>query len=158
MSTDVSSDRAIRQAYEADSSGLQLIPDLVARPETIDDVIELVKKAAAERTPVTSAGAQTSTTGASITDTGILLSLRSLNQISDLDVKSRTVRVGPGAIVADIKKTVAAAGLLFAPDPTSEGRVDHRWCDRVQRIGSAHLQVRCDPKACSRSQGGYGEW
>jgi glycolate oxidase len=120
VSTDVSSDRAIRQAYEADSSGLQLIPELVARPDTIDDVIELVKKAASERTPVTSAGAQTSTTGASITDTGMLLSLRSLNQISDLDVKSRTVRVGPGAIVADIKKTVAAAGLLFAPDPTSE--------------------------------------
>ena len=120
MSTDVSSDRSVRQAYEADSSGLHLIPDLVARPETIDDVLELVKRAAAERTPVTSAGAQTSTTGASITDKGMLLSLRSLNQISDLDVKSRTVRVGPGAIIADIKKTVAAAGLLFAPDPTSE--------------------------------------
>ena len=120
MSTDVSSDRAIRQAYEADSSGLQLIPDLVARPETIGDVIELVKRAAAERTPVTSAGAQTSTTGASITDNGILLSLRSLNQIGDLDDKSRTIRVGPGAIVADVKKAVAAAGLLFAPDPTSE--------------------------------------
>jgi glycolate oxidase len=120
VSTDVSSDRAIRQAYEADSSGLQLIPDLVARPETIGEVIELVKKAAAERTPVTSAGAQTSTTGASITDKGILLSLRSLNQIGDLDDKSRTVKVGPGAIVADIKKAVAAAGLLFAPDPTSE--------------------------------------
>ena len=120
MSTDVSSDRSVRRAYEADSSGLHLIPDLVARPETIDDVLELVKRAAAERTPVTSAGAQTSTTGASITDKGMLLSLRSLNQISDLDVRFRTVRVGPGAIVADIKKTVAAAGLLFAPDPTSE--------------------------------------
>ncbi len=120
MSTGVSSDRAIRQAYEADSSGLQLIPDLVARPESIGDVIELVKKAAAERIPVTSAGAQTSTTGASITDKGILLSLRSLNQIGDLDAKSRTVRVGPGAIVADVKKAVAAAGFLFAPDPTSE--------------------------------------
>jgi FAD/FMN-containing dehydrogenase len=120
VSTDVSSDRAIRQAYEADSSGLQLIPDLVARPETIGDVIELVKRAAAEGTPITSAGAQTSTTGASITDKGILLSLRSLDQIGELDVKSKTVRVGPGAIVADIKKAVAVSGLLFAPDPTSE--------------------------------------
>jgi FAD/FMN-containing dehydrogenase len=91
VSTDVSSDRAIRQAYEADSSGLQLIPDLVARPETIGDVVELVKKASVERIPVTSAGAQTSTTGASITDKGILLSLRSLNQIGDLDDKSRTI-------------------------------------------------------------------
>jgi glycolate oxidase len=120
VSTDISSDRAVRQAYEADSSGLQLIPDLVARPETIGEVIELVKKAAAERITVTPAGAQTSTTGASITDHGMLLSLRSLNQIGDLDDRARTLRVGPGAIVADIKKAAAAAGLLFAPDPTSE--------------------------------------
>jgi FAD/FMN-containing dehydrogenase len=110
----------VRRSYEADSSGLHLVPDLVARPETIEDVLELVKKAVAERTPITSAGAQTSTTGASITDNGLLLSLRSLNQISDLDTRSRTIRVGPGAIVADIKKTAATAGLLFAPDPTSE--------------------------------------
>jgi FAD/FMN-containing dehydrogenase len=120
VSTAVSSDLGVRRSYEADSSGLHLVPDLVARPETIEDVLELVKKAAAERTPITSAGAQTSTTGASITDNGLLLSLRSLNQISDLDTRSRTIRVGPGAIVADIKKTVATAGLLFAPDPTSE--------------------------------------
>jgi glycolate oxidase len=120
VSIAVSSDIGVRQAYEADSSGLHLMPDLVARPETINDVVELVKRAAAERIPVTSAGAQTSTTGASITDKGMLLSLRALNQISDLDVKVRTVRAGPGAIVGDIKKHVATAGLLFAPDPTSE--------------------------------------
>lgn len=120
MSIAASSDIGVRQAYEADSSGLHLIPDLVARPETISEVIEIVKRAAAERTPVTPAGAQTSTTGASITDKGMLLSLRALNQISDLDVGSRTIRVGPGAIVSDVKKHVAASGLLFAPDPTSE--------------------------------------
>lgn len=120
MSIVVSSDLSVRHAYEADSSGLHLVPDLVARPETINDVVELVKRAVAERTPITPAGAQTSTTGASITDKGMLLSLRALDQIKDLDVKSRTMRVGPGAIVADIKKHAAAAGLLFAPDPTSE--------------------------------------
>lgn len=120
MSISLSSDTSVRRSYEADASGLHLIPDIVARPETVNDVIEVVKKAAAERTPVTSAGAQTSTTGASITDRGILLSLRGLNQISELDVKARTVRVGPGAIVADIKQYAATAGLLFAPDPTSE--------------------------------------
>ncbi|MDQ6871892.1 MAG: FAD-binding oxidoreductase [Gemmatimonadota bacterium] len=120
MTTAVSSDIGVRRAYEADSSGLHLIPELVARPETINDIIELVKKASVERTPITCAGAQTSTTAASITDEGMLLSLRSLNQITDLDTKSRTIRVGPGAIVGDIKRTVATAGLLFAPDPTSE--------------------------------------
>ena len=120
MSVAVSTDRAVREAYESDSSGLHLVPDAVARPESISDVIELVRKAAADRTPVTCAGAQTSTTGASITDKGILLSLKSMNQIAELDARTRTVTVGPGALVGEVKKTVAAAGLLFAPDPTSE--------------------------------------
>jgi len=110
----------VREAYEADASGLHLLPDLVARPESIDDVTELVRKAASDRLPITCAGAQTSTTGASITDTGILLSLRALDRISAPDEKARTIKVEPGALVGEIKRTAAMAGLLFAPDPTSE--------------------------------------
>jgi FAD/FMN-containing dehydrogenase len=78
-----------------------MVPDLVARPESVDEVVEIVHRAATDRIPVTSAGAQTSTTGASITDTGILLSLRSIAGIS-LDADSKTVTVGPGALVGVI--------------------------------------------------------
>lgn len=120
MSISISSDKSVRESYEADASGLHLLPDLVARPETIDDVVEVVRKAASDRTAITCAGAQTSTTAASITNNGILLSLRALDQISAPDEKARTMKVEPGALVGQIKRTAAAAGLLFAPDPTSE--------------------------------------
>jgi FAD/FMN-containing dehydrogenase len=120
VSISISSDRSVRETYEADASGLHLLPDLVARPESVDDVVELVRKATSDRISITCAGAQTSTTGASITDTGILLSLRSLDRISAPDEKTRTIMVEPGALVGEIKRTAAAAGLLFAPDPTSE--------------------------------------
>jgi FAD/FMN-containing dehydrogenase len=115
-----SSDLSVREAYEADASGLHLVPDLVARPASIEEVVEIVRWAVAGRTPVTCAGAQTSTTGASITGSGVLLSLRGLDQISAVDPELRTVRVGPGALVGEIKRAAAAADLLFAPDPTSE--------------------------------------
>ena len=120
MSVSLSKDKNVRQAYEADASGLRMLPELVARPAAASEVVELMRQATADRIPVTCAGAQTSTTGASITDRGILLSLRSLDSLSGLDVKARTIRVGPGALVGDIKRTAAAEGLLFAPDPTSE--------------------------------------
>lgn len=120
MSASISSDRSVRETYEADASGLHLLPDLVARPESVDDVMELVRKAISDRISITCAGAQTSTTGASITDTGMLLSLRSLDRISAPDEKARTIKVEPGALVGQIKRAAAAAGLLFAPDPTSE--------------------------------------
>jgi glycolate oxidase len=120
VSASVSSDRSVREAYGADASGLNLVPELVARPESVNDVVELVRKGASDRTAITCAGAQTSTTGASITDTGMLLSLRSLDRIAPPDEQARTIRVESGALVGEIKRAAAAAGLLFAPDPTSE--------------------------------------
>ncbi|MFL5469324.1 MAG: FAD-binding oxidoreductase [Gemmatimonadaceae bacterium] len=120
MSVSFSSDKSVREAYEADASGLRMVPELVARPESIDEVVETLRRASADRIPVTCAGAQTSTTAASITDRGILLSLRSLATISPPDEAARTIRVGPGALIGDIKRRAAATGLLFAPDPTSE--------------------------------------
>ena len=120
MTATLSSDRSVREAYETDASGLHLVPDAVARPESIEEVIEVMRKATADGTPVTCAGAQTSTTGASITDTGILLSLRALDRIAPVDAAARSIVVGAGALVGDIKRMAAASGLLFAPDPTSE--------------------------------------
>ncbi len=120
MSIALIDDTSVRKAYEADASGLHLIPEFVARPGSIGEVVDLMQRATAERIAVTCAGAQTSTTAASITDSGILLSLRPLDSISAVDVEARTISVGPGALVGDVKRVAAAAGLLFAPDPTSE--------------------------------------
>ena len=120
MTIELLSEKSVRQAYEADASGLRLLPDFVARPTSIDEVVEVMKRAHRDRIAVTCAGAQSSTTAASITDEGILLSLRGLDQIFDIDEGARMIKVGPGALVADVKRKASAQGLLFAPDPTSE--------------------------------------
>jgi FAD/FMN-containing dehydrogenase len=120
VSVTPSSDKSVREAYSADASGLHLVPEVVGRPESVEEVVEIVRQATADRTPITCAGAQTSTTAASISDKGMILSLRALDRISMIDEETRTIRVEPGALVGEIKRTAAAAGLLFAPDPTSE--------------------------------------
>ena len=116
----VTTDESVRTAYETDASGLHLRPESVARPSSEAEIVELLRRATTNRIPVTTAGGQTSTTGASITDRGMLLSLRALDRILDIDAATRTMRVQPGALVADIKRAAAQANLLFAPDPTSE--------------------------------------
>lgn len=113
-------DPDVRAAFEADASGIRMTPDSVARPQSIDEVAELLKDSSASEVFVTPAGGQTSTTGASIVDEGVLLSLRSMNRIIDVDVAGRTARVEPGVFVGDLKRAVAGDGLTFAPDPTSE--------------------------------------
>ena len=115
----LSTDPAVRQSYSADVSGLVLLPDAVARPESADEVAALLRQAASERTPVTAAGNQTSTTGASITDRGILLSLRAMSRIVDVDARQRVAVVEPGVLLGDLNRAVAAHALHFAPDPTS---------------------------------------
>jgi FAD/FMN-containing dehydrogenase len=120
VSVTPSSDKSVREAYSADASGLHLVPEVVARPESVEELVEIVRQATADSTPITCAGAQTSTTAASISDRGMILSLRSIDRISAIDEEAKTVRVEPGALVGEIKRAAAAAGLLFAPDPTSE--------------------------------------
>lgn len=120
MSARIETDPDIRAMFAADASGLRYLPDGVARPESAQEVSEILRSAADARTPVTPAGMQTSTTGASITDGGILLSMRGLKPVLDIDREARVVRVGAGAILGDVKRAAAAEGLLFAPDPTSE--------------------------------------
>jgi FAD/FMN-containing dehydrogenase len=120
MTSPITTDPEIRAAFDTDASGLHNLPDAVARPTSEAEVVELLRDATGRRTPVTPAGGQTSTTGASITDTGTLLSLRGLDRILDLDVRARTIRVQPGLLLGDLKRTLAEDGLFFAPDPTSE--------------------------------------
>ena len=116
----ISRDVDVRRAYARDASGLEMLPDAVARPSEVAHVIELLRDAMATRTAVTAAGAQSSTTGASIADHGLLLSLRGLSDIHDVNTDTRSIRVGAGALVADVRRAAEAAQLLFTPDPTSE--------------------------------------
>ncbi len=118
--TRVSRDLDVRQAYARDASGLELVPDAVARPSEGPEVEALLREATATKTPVTPAGAQSSTTGASIADHGVLLSLRGLDRVLDLDRPARSIRVEAGVLVADVRRAAEAEGLLFTPDPTSE--------------------------------------
>ena len=113
-------DEEVRRAYARDASGLEMVPEGVARPESGDEVAELLRETAADRVPVTAAGSQTSTTGASIADRGLLLSLRAMEHIVDVDTASRTARVQPGVRLGELKRVLEPLGLLFPPDPTSE--------------------------------------
>lgn len=116
----LTTDLSVRESFSLDASGLHLVPEAVARPGSPDEALDVLRQALTDRTPVTAAGGQTSTTGSSISDRGILLSLRGLDRILDIDAERRIARVQPGVIVADLAKACAAEGLLFAPDPTSE--------------------------------------
>lgn len=116
----LSTDADVCRAYARDVSGLELVPEAVARPQSAAEVAEILAASHASRTHVTAAGLQSSTTGASITDKGVVLSLAKLDRVIDIDPEQRLIRVEAGTRVADARRAAEQAGLLFAPDPTSE--------------------------------------
>jgi len=116
----LSRDRDIRAAHSRDASGLELIPELVSRPASVEEVVDTIRESAAAGSSITPAGSQTSMTGSSITDRGALMSLLAMNRILDIDPVRRIARVEPGVRIGDLNRALAEYNLLFAPDPTSE--------------------------------------
>jgi len=120
VSTELLRDPSACEAYARDVSGLRAVPAVVARPTSNDEVVDLMRQAAAEQQCVTAAGAQTSTTGASVAERGWLLSTRAMARIIDIDPTRRIARVEPGVLIGDLQRACAPLGMFFAPDPTSE--------------------------------------
>lgn len=121
MSAEWIADRDSCAAYERDVSGLRRAPDWVARPGSRGEAVACIREAAARGVAVTPAGAQTSTTGASVAmGGGLLLSFRAMDRILAVDAEARTARVEPGVLLGDLNRAVRSHGLFFAPDPTSE--------------------------------------
>jgi glycolate oxidase len=119
VSVHVERDEAVRTAYARDASGLWMVPDGVVRAQEPAELLAVLAEARQDGTAITMAGAQTSTTGASIAARGLVVSTRAMDQVLDIDVAARTVRVEPGVLLGDLDRTIAAEGLFFAPDPTS---------------------------------------
>ena len=117
---EISRDPDVRAAHARDASGLEMIPEGVVRPEGDEEVAAAVREAAASQSTITPAGSQTSMTGSSITDSGVLMSMSAMNRIIDIDPQRTSARVEPGVRIGELNRALAEHDLLFAPDPTSE--------------------------------------
>ena len=113
-------DPAVLEGYARDASGLRHVPEGLTRPASRAELVEVLREAAAAGAAVTPAGAQTSTTGASLAARGLLLSLRAMDRVLDVDPARRLARVEAGALLGTLNHALAGEALFFAPDPTSD--------------------------------------
>ncbi len=116
----VNTDPEVCTAYAADASGLSRTPDAVARPESEEEVADLLRRCSAHGIPVTPQGLRSSTTGASVSREGIVLSLEKMARLVELDRERRFAVAQPGIVTSEFKRLVREAGLFYPPDPTSE--------------------------------------
>ena len=101
---------------------LQFLPDVVALPNSTEEVSALLQWAHTEQIPVTAAGAWTGLSGGALpVRGGISLSTRRLNRILQIDELHHQLIVQPGVIVQEMQEAVQEKGLFYAVDPASRG-------------------------------------
>lgn len=103
---------------------IQDIPDVfaVALPVSHEEVVELVKFANKEQLTIIARGAGTGVAGAQVPIHGqeLIIDLKQMNRILELDEETFTLTVEPGALVGDIHQYVESLGYLYPPDPASK--------------------------------------
>ncbi len=96
-------------------------PDVVALPETEDQIREVLCACRETGTPVVFRGAGTGLSGGALpVDGAVLLAMTKFNRILDIDPLARTARVQPGVRNLAISEAAAVYGLYYAPDPSSQ--------------------------------------
>ncbi len=106
--------------YGTDASRRFAPAGAVVRPESLEQVRELLAFAQARRLPVLPRGRATNTVGDCVPVAGgIVVSTARLNRILEIDPDDFVAVVEPGVVTGDLQATLAKQGLFYAPDPAS---------------------------------------
>lgn len=101
---------------------LSFPPQVVVKPQSAQEISEILKLANQHKIPVTPIGARTGLSGGALSVFGgIGLSLERLNQIIEIDEKNLQVTVEPAVITQVLQETVSEKGLFYPVDPSSRG-------------------------------------
>jgi glycolate oxidase len=115
-------DPEVMASYARDMASFSAVgePLAVVTPRTVEDVQHVMRTATAARVPVVPQGARTGLSGgANAVDGCIVLSLRKMDRIVEIDPVDRIAVVEPGVVNAVLSRAVAEQGLYYPPDPSS---------------------------------------
>lgn len=105
-----------------ETEDLCFLPDIVAKPETPEEVAAILRYCNTTNIAVTPSGARTGLSGGSLPiHKGIALSMERFNRILNIDEKNHQVITEPGVITQVLQNAVKEKGLFYPPDPASKG-------------------------------------
>lgn len=96
------------------------MPEVVVKPNTAEQISEIMQLANRARIPVTPRGAGSGLSGGAVpVYGGIVLSVERMNRILEIDRDNLVVVVEPGVVTNDINEAVREYGLFYAGYPMS---------------------------------------
>ncbi|MDR5903548.1 FAD-binding and (Fe-S)-binding domain-containing protein [Halomonas icarae] len=118
-------DYAARTVLATDNSIYQRMPQAVLYPrhgEDLQRIAHLAGQVEHRRVVLTPRGGGTGTNGQSLTDGLVVDVSRHMNQILDIDVENRRVRVQAGVVKDQLNAALKPHGLFFAPELSTSNR------------------------------------
>jgi len=116
----ISNAEVARVCHAYDATKQRALPDVVIRPNSAQEVSQILQLANERRIPVYPVGAASGMTGGAVPlHGGISLNMNRINRIIEIDEANMNGTVEPGVIVADFQNEVEKLGLFYPPDPAS---------------------------------------
>ena len=118
----VVSREAERRVYECDGYTLEKsIPEVVVLPATHDELVATVRLLHARGVAFVPRGAGTGLSGGCLpVGAPVMICVSRLSRILEIDLANRRARVEAGVVNSWVTRAVQDAGLLYAPDPSSQ--------------------------------------
>ncbi|MDF1823224.1 MAG: FAD-linked oxidase C-terminal domain-containing protein [Verrucomicrobiales bacterium] len=111
---------SVREEFGKDRWHAASLPDVVVHAQNRDDVVATLKFANERRIPVTTRGAGVGYVGGCVpVQGGILLSVRKMDRILEINPSDGVAVVEPGVILNDILEAAREKGWYYPPDPAS---------------------------------------
>ncbi|MBU1247811.1 MAG: FAD-binding protein [Proteobacteria bacterium] len=113
-------DTASLTAFATDASRKSAMPWAVVRPESTQQVSELLRWAQAEGVPIYPRARGTNKVGAVVpVQGGIVVSTLRMDRIIDIDSGDFVAEVEPGVVTSHLAEAAAAKNMFYPPDPAS---------------------------------------
>ena len=108
--------------YATDASAYRIVPEAVALPKTIDDIVKLVHFAREHKISLTPRTAGTSLAGQTV-GSGIVVDVsKHFTKIVSFDKVKKTITVQPGVIRDELNLYLKPHGLFFGPNTSTSSR------------------------------------
>jgi glycolate oxidase len=112
-----------RNKYAQDETeNLHFLPDIVIKPNSSQEISQVMKLCNEKKIIVTPRGAGTGLSGGALPHQGgVLISFERMNRILEIDERNLQVTTEPGVITEVLQNAVKEKGLFYPPDPSSKG-------------------------------------
>jgi glycolate oxidase len=116
-------DEAHRYDYSHDETeDYSFLPDVVLKPDTPEQISDILKICNEHLLPVTPRGGGTGLSGGALPiHHGVVISMERFNRILSIDELNLQATVEPGVITEVFQNAVKEKGLFYPPDPASRG-------------------------------------